>query len=107
MDKTHSGDGTTIAFDRLGAGAPSSCPIGASTARSIHGQLAELLAADFTVFNYDRRGRGDSGDTLPVFGPAGPGTSRPCSPRPEGRRRSSGTPRARSWPCTRRRPACR
>jgi pimeloyl-ACP methyl ester carboxylesterase len=27
--------------------------------------LAALLAADFTVFNYDRRGRGDSGDTLP------------------------------------------
>jgi hypothetical protein len=34
-------------------------------------------------------------------------TSRPSSPRPEGRRRSSGTPPARSWPCTRRRPACR
>jgi pimeloyl-ACP methyl ester carboxylesterase len=28
-------------------------------------QLAELLAPHFTVFNYDRRGRGDSGDTLP------------------------------------------
>ena len=65
MDKTHSGDGTTIAFDRLGAGAPVVLVSGASTARSIHGQLAELLAADFTVFNYDRRGRGDSGDTPP------------------------------------------
>ena len=65
MDKTHSGDGTTIAFDRLGAGTPVVLVSGASTARSIHGQLAELLAADFTVFNYDRRGRGDSGDTPP------------------------------------------
>src|SRR3954454_19164437 len=27
--------------------------------------LAEVLAAQFTVFNYDRRGRGESGDTLP------------------------------------------
>jgi pimeloyl-ACP methyl ester carboxylesterase len=27
--------------------------------------LAALLAEQFTVFNYDRRGRGDSGDTLP------------------------------------------
>ena len=65
MDKLHSGDGTTIAFDRLGAGPPVVLVSGASTARSIHAQLAELLAADFTVFNYDRRGRGDSGDTPP------------------------------------------
>jgi len=28
-------------------------------------QLADLLAQHFTVFNYDRRGRGDSGDTKP------------------------------------------
>jgi pimeloyl-ACP methyl ester carboxylesterase len=31
----------------------------------VHGELAELLSTDFTVFNYDRRGRGDSGDTQP------------------------------------------
>jgi alpha-beta hydrolase superfamily lysophospholipase len=65
MDKAHSSDGTTIAFDRLGAGPPVVLVSGASTARSIHAHLAELLAADFTVFNYDRRGRGDSGDTPP------------------------------------------
>jgi pimeloyl-ACP methyl ester carboxylesterase len=28
-------------------------------------KLADLLAPHFTVINYDRRGRGDSGDTLP------------------------------------------
>src|SRR2546425_11212552 len=28
-------------------------------------KLAPLLAPDFTVFMYDRRGRGDSGDTAP------------------------------------------
>jgi pimeloyl-ACP methyl ester carboxylesterase len=65
MDKVRSSDGTTIAFDRLGVGTPVILVSGASTARAIHAQLAELLAGDFTVFNYDRRGRGDSGDTPP------------------------------------------
>jgi pimeloyl-ACP methyl ester carboxylesterase len=65
MDKVGSSDGTAIAFDRLGEGAPVILVSGASTARAIHTQLAELLASDFTVFNYDRRGRGDSGDTPP------------------------------------------
>jgi pimeloyl-ACP methyl ester carboxylesterase len=58
-------DGTAIALDQLGLGPPVILVSGASTARSIHSQLAELLAADFTVFNYDRRGRGDSDDTPP------------------------------------------
>jgi pimeloyl-ACP methyl ester carboxylesterase len=66
MDKVRSSDGTTIAFDRLGGvGTPVVLVSGASTTRAIHAQLAELLAGDFTVFNYDRRGRGDSGDTSP------------------------------------------
>jgi pimeloyl-ACP methyl ester carboxylesterase len=39
---------------------------GSSVDRSSHAPLAELLAADFTVFNFDRRGRGDSGDTPAV-----------------------------------------
>jgi pimeloyl-ACP methyl ester carboxylesterase len=65
MDKVRSSDGTTIAFDRLGVGTPVILVSGASTARAIHAQLAELLAGHFTVFNYDRRGRGDSGDTPP------------------------------------------
>jgi pimeloyl-ACP methyl ester carboxylesterase len=60
-----SGDGTTIVFDRLGDGKPVILVSGASTSRSIHAQLTELLSGDFTVFNYDRRGRGDSGDTPP------------------------------------------
>lgn len=65
MDEVRSTDGTTIAFDRLGTGTPVILVSGASTARAVHAQLAELLARDFTVFNYDRRGRGDSGDTPP------------------------------------------
>jgi pimeloyl-ACP methyl ester carboxylesterase len=65
MDTVRSSDGTTIALDRLGEGAPVVLVSGASSSRGVHAQLAELLAADFTVLNYDRRGRGDSGDTLP------------------------------------------
>ena len=65
MDTVRSGDGTTIAFDRLGEGAPVILVSGASTARAVHERLAELLAADFAVLNYDRRGRGASGDTTP------------------------------------------
>ena len=91
MDKTHSGDGTTIAFDRLGAGAPVVLVSGASTARSIHGQLAELLAADFTVFNYDRRGRGDSGDTR-IRSSGRSRTSRAVLAAAGGRRAVFGTP---------------
>jgi pimeloyl-ACP methyl ester carboxylesterase len=58
-------DGTTIAFDRLGAGPPVILVSGASTDRMANAGLAALLAPDFTVLNYDRRGRGDSGDTPP------------------------------------------
>jgi pimeloyl-ACP methyl ester carboxylesterase len=65
MEKIHSSDGTTIAFDRLGAGPPLVLVGGASTTRGVHARLAELLAPDFTVLNYDRRGRGGSDDTPP------------------------------------------
>lgn len=58
-------DGTTIAFDRLGDGPPVVLVCGASTDRMANAPLASALAPNFTVFNYDRRGRGDSGDTLP------------------------------------------
>jgi pimeloyl-ACP methyl ester carboxylesterase len=65
MDVVHSADGTPIAFDRLGRGDPLVLVSGASTGRAVHGELAGLLAQDFTVLTYDRRGRGDSGDTAP------------------------------------------
>jgi len=65
MDKARSSDGTEIAFDRLGDGPPVILVSGASCARGIHGEPAELLATDFTVLNHDRRGRGDSGDAQP------------------------------------------
>jgi pimeloyl-ACP methyl ester carboxylesterase len=65
METVTSKDGTTIAFDRLGGGPPLILVSGGSTDRMANAPLAELLAPDFTVFNYDRRGRGPSGDTPP------------------------------------------
>jgi len=67
MKKVTSKDGTPIAFDQSGQGPPLILVSGALGVRShpMFTQLAELLAPHFTVFNYDRRGRGDSGDTLP------------------------------------------
>jgi pimeloyl-ACP methyl ester carboxylesterase len=68
MDKVTSSDGTAIAFDRYGAGPALILVNGAFQHRAFDPQtahLAELLAQELTVFNYDRRGRGDSSDTLP------------------------------------------
>jgi pimeloyl-ACP methyl ester carboxylesterase len=65
MNLVTSRDGTTIAFDRMGEGAPVILVCGGSTDRMANAPLAALLAPHFTVLNYDRRGRGDSGDTPP------------------------------------------
>jgi pimeloyl-ACP methyl ester carboxylesterase len=58
-------DGTKIAFDRLGDGPPVILVSGGSVDRQSNAGVAGLLASDFTAFNYDRRGRGPSGDTPP------------------------------------------
>lgn len=60
-------DGTRIAFDRLGDGPPLVLVEAAGHYRdfSSFGGLAPLLSRDFTVYAYDRRGRGDSTDTTP------------------------------------------
>ena len=62
-----SSDGTSIAYDRTGAGEPLVLIGGAFSYRRFPGQvkLAGLLSERFTVYSYDRRGRGDSGDTAP------------------------------------------
>lgn len=60
-------DGTTIAYDRIGEGPAVVLVDGALVYRAQWGQgpLAALLADQFTVYTYDRRGRGESGDTMP------------------------------------------
>src|SRR5919199_2322661 len=65
MHKVLSEDGTPIAFDRLGHGPAVILVVGAFNDRSTGAPLADALAQRFTVFNYDRRGRGESGDTPP------------------------------------------
>ena len=67
MNTVTSQDGTVIAYDQLGAGPPVILVAGALGVRThpIVADLAQLLAEHFTVLNYDRRGKGDSGDTAP------------------------------------------
>lgn len=65
MEKINSRDGTTIAFDQLGAGPPIILIAGAACDRGVDAPIASGLAQHFTVLNYDRRGRGDSDDTPP------------------------------------------
>jgi pimeloyl-ACP methyl ester carboxylesterase len=65
METVTSKDGTRIAFDRLGEGPPVVLVCGGSVDRMADAAIAQELSSDFMVLNYDRRGRGDSGDTLP------------------------------------------
>jgi pimeloyl-ACP methyl ester carboxylesterase len=65
MDKVHSKDGTPIALDRSGKGPAVILVCGGSVDHTSNAPLAALLAEHFTVFNYHRRGRGESGDTPP------------------------------------------
>lgn len=65
MNHTKSQDGTRIAYDRLGDGEPLILVAAALQGRATYRPLAEELARHHTVLNYDRRGRGDSGDTAP------------------------------------------
>jgi pimeloyl-ACP methyl ester carboxylesterase len=65
MKKVRSKDGTAIALEQFGSGPQVVLISGASCDRGIHEELGELLAPEFTVLNYDRRGRGESTDTPP------------------------------------------
>src|SRR6266700_453598 len=67
MNTVRSADGTIIAFTKAGQGPPLILVDGALCSRSFGPmpKLAAQLAPYFTVYTYDRRGRGGSGDTPP------------------------------------------
>jgi pimeloyl-ACP methyl ester carboxylesterase len=65
MEKVLSKDGTPIAFERSGHGPALILVGGAMATRAAAKTLAACLAPNFTVFAYDRRWRGDSGDQAP------------------------------------------
>jgi pimeloyl-ACP methyl ester carboxylesterase len=65
MATVTSPDGTIIRYDKKGQGPVLLLVLGALNRRSQGKKLTELLADRFTVVSYDRRGRGDSTDTLP------------------------------------------
>src|ERR687888_2677165 len=67
MHTAHSADGTAIAYEAAGHGPALILVDGALCQRAMGPSrpLAKLLAEHFTVLTYDRRGRGDSGDTAP------------------------------------------
>ncbi len=58
-------DGTTITYEKVGSGPPVVLIEGATATRAASEGLAHLLAPEFTVYSFDRRGRGDSTDTQP------------------------------------------
>jgi pimeloyl-ACP methyl ester carboxylesterase len=62
---TISRDGTELAYDRTGQGPALIIVAGAFQGRMAMAAYAERLSKQFTVYNYDRRGRGESGDTQP------------------------------------------
>ncbi|MCA0454397.1 MAG: alpha/beta hydrolase [Chloroflexi bacterium] len=70
MEKVISKDGTSIAFDKSGSGPALVLVGGAFEQRAMESDTSKLavyplLTENFTVYHYDRRGRGDSTDTLP------------------------------------------
>lgn len=65
MDKVISADGTEIAYEAAGSGPTVIIVGGAFCDHHATTDLAAALAEHFTAVSYDRRGRGESGDTLP------------------------------------------
>lgn len=64
-DTVISADGTSIAYETFGEGPPLIAVCGATCDRALMRSTAQALGERFTTINYDRRGRGESGNTLP------------------------------------------
>ena len=67
MGRVTSKDGTSIAYELSGAGQPVILVGGSLDDGSENGPLASALAEHFAVYNYARRGRGESDSTPPPY----------------------------------------
>ncbi|MBC7442854.1 MAG: alpha/beta hydrolase [Ramlibacter sp.] len=65
IQTVQSADGTAIAYEKSGTGIALIIVGGAFNTRQSPGALVPLLAEHFSVYAYDRRGRGDSTDMAP------------------------------------------
>ena len=65
MNEVLSADGTPIAWQVRGTGPALVIAVGAFCDSSSSRGLADLLDSQFTVYEYDRRGRGHSGNAMP------------------------------------------
>ncbi len=65
FETTTSADGTAIAYERTGTGAPLILVGGAFSTRQGGYVRRNALAKSYTVYVIDRRGRGDSTDVQP------------------------------------------
>lgn len=65
-------DGTSIAWERKGSGPPLVIvdPVLMDRTTSVSAGIAELLARNRTVYTYDRRGKGESGDSTAEYEPS-------------------------------------
>ena len=81
MNHVRSKDGTTIAYERSGKGPALVLVDGALCSRTFgpSPKLAPLLARHFTVYAYDRRGRGQSGEDSYECGVSSDNHSHACS----------------------------
>ena len=65
MQHVTSQDGTSVAFEKIGQGPALVIVGGVLGDHTQQAGLAQLLASDFTVYNVDRRGHGESGFMAP------------------------------------------
>ncbi|MCR8644237.1 alpha/beta hydrolase [Paenibacillus sp. N1-5-1-14] len=65
MNTLFSKDGTQIGFTKIGEGPALLLVPAALATHQDTAQLAEHLSSQYTVYSYDRRGRGQSTDTAP------------------------------------------
>lgn len=66
MQRVSSADGCAIAYESSGSGPALVVVNGAFGTRASGAPLGEALDSEFTVYRYDRRGRGDS-ENRPVY----------------------------------------